>query len=231
MKYFTLLLISSCLLSLTAFNQPTRSIRVKAGDDVAQAYSPQGFYRLPQFSKAILYYSDGKAGTAQQFNFNLLSSNLQFIGPKGDTLDLSGQSKIDSIVFDKLTLLYDDGFMEIVSRADSVMLLKKVVIKTQAENIGAYGQPNNTASILNIKSFQTSNGVFSLILAQDVVVSESTSWFFMDKNRNLVKANKSNLSKVLSSNAQARADAYLKQNKTSFEKEADLKKLMEAIAM
>jgi hypothetical protein len=230
MKYYFLFLFSLSFCSKEASAQSGRTIRVKAGDDLAQAYSSHGFYRFPEFNKATLYFKGGKRNEGKLFNYNIISANLQFIGPKGDTLDLSGQVNMDSIVFEKNTFVYINGFMEVVGRADSVTLLKKITLKTQVESIGAYGISNSTASIDNIKTYSNGVGVYNLILNQDVVLIESVTWSFADNNNNLVKASKSSLLKLLSSAGQAKADAYLKQNKTNFEKEADLKKLMEAIA-
>jgi hypothetical protein len=229
MKYYFLLLILICICCKEALAQG-RTIRVKAGDDLAQAYSSHGFYRFPQFNKGTLYFKGGKKNEGQLFNYNIFSGNMQFISPKGDTLDLGGAANIDSVVFEKYAFAYNDGFMEIIARADSVILLKKIVLKTQVENIGAYGVSNATASIDNIKTYSNGVGVYNLVLNQDVVLIENLSWFFKDNNNNLVKASKSGLPKLLSPAGQAKADAYLKQNKVNFEKESDLLKLMQAIA-
>jgi hypothetical protein len=229
MEYYLLFFLAASLNFNLVFAQSARSIRVKAGDDVAQAYSPYGFYRFPQFGNATLHYKTGDKNSGAQFNYNILSANLQFISPKGDTLDLASQENIDSVVFNGTIFLYNDGFMEIIGTADSVLLLKKTIIKTQTENIGAYGLPNTTASIVNMKSYSNGASVYSLVLNQDVVVAENISWFFINQNKTLVKATKSNLLKLLTADKQVKIEAWLKQNKTSFEKEADLKKLMAAI--
>jgi len=55
MKYTGLLLLTGLIFSATLFGQYRKTIFVKAGDDVAQAYSPSGFYRFPQFTAASLY--------------------------------------------------------------------------------------------------------------------------------------------------------------------------------
>jgi hypothetical protein len=229
MKNYILIVFYLFFLSAGIFAQSGRTIRVKAGDDVAQAYSSHGFYRFPQFGKATLYYNNKARSEGQKFNYNVFSGNLQFVGPKGDTMDLGGQATIDSIVFENNVFLNKNGWMEVSTRADSVMLLKRTTIKTQVENVGAYGISSSTASIDNIKTYSNGAGVYNLVLNQDVVVIEVINWFFKDNNNNLLKANKANLLQLLSPSGQAKADAYLKQNKTSFEKEGDLKKLMAAI--
>jgi len=227
MKYLLILFLIACINSNS--QAQGKSIRVKAGEDLAQAYSPNGFYRFPQFLKAVVYYKNGGPSSGPLFNYNLLSGNMQFINQKGDTLDIGDPGNFDSLVFDKSVFVYKEGFMEMVASSDSVRLLKKLVLRTQAENIGAYGLPNSTASITNMKNFTTGTSVYSLVINQDVILDENISWFF-SSGGNTVKASKSNLLKILPGDKAARAEAYLRQNKTSFEKETDLRKLMAAIA-
>lgn len=222
-----IILVASQFSTLDA--QQARTIRVKAGDDIAQAYSPQGFYRFAQFGKAAIRFKDGSVSAGLHFNLNLLSGHLQFIGNSSDTLDLAGQENIDTLVLSGVVFLYSDGWLEAVADADSVTLYRKITIKTQVENIGAYGMPNQTASIVNLKTYTAATGVYNLVLAQDVVVIENTYWFFADKNKNQVKASKGNLSKVFAPATQKKAEAYLQRNKVNFERESDLRKFMEAL--
>jgi hypothetical protein len=211
--------------------QPGRTIKVKAGEDIAQAYSPQGFYRFGQFGKTKLYFKDGNHNYGQRFNYNILFGTFQFISPKGDTLDLvGGEEKIESLVIDGITFLYNDGWIEISAMSNSIALLKKIIIKTSVENLGAFDLPNSSVSILGINRYFSGIGVHNLVLNQDVIVMEHISLFWMDKNHKIVKATKSNLLKMLPATSQAKTETYLKQNKVNFDNEAELKELMEAIA-
>ena len=228
MRYFYLFILVLLANTYLSFAQTNRSIRVKAGEDIAQAYSPQGFYRFPQFSKANLFFKGGGKNTGALFNYNILSGNMQFINPAGDTLDMVNPSEIESVVFEKNIFYYKYGFMEVVAQADSLKLLKKTIIKTQTENIGAYGQPNSTAAIDNIKTISSRTGYYSFILNQDVVVSENVTWFWMYGNNNPVKATRTNLLKSVSIEKQNAIEAYLKQTRINFNEESDLKKLLAA---
>ena len=210
--------------------QPGRTIRVKAGEDIAQAYSINGFYRFAQFGKTKLYFKDGNHNMGQLFNYNILSGSFQFIGPKDDTLDLvGGQEKIDSLIIDGITFLYNDGWVEITAMSNSIALLKKIVIKTNVENLGAFGLPNSSVSILNVNRYFSGIGIHNLVLTQDVVVMEHVSLFWMGDNNKIVKATKSNLLKMLPEASQTKAETYLKQNQINFDKEGDVKELMETI--
>ena len=227
MKYCLLFFLAVVNYNL-AFSQSVRSIRAKAGDDIAQAYSPNGFYRFPQFSEAKLCFKTGSKKTGILFNYNIFSGQMQFISPKGDTLDVANAADIDSIVFAKNIFLFNDGFIEVIGQNDSLRLLKKVVLKTDVEKIGAYGLPSSTAAINSFTTYSSGSSVYNLVLNQDVILIEHNYWFFLS-GKTILKANKTNLFDLLPVQKQAKAQSYLKQNKTSFEKENDLKKLLEAI--
>ena len=229
MKHFLFVLLAVILNCNLLFSQSGRSIRAKAGDDLAQAYSPQGFYRFPQFTSTVLYFKTGAKASSLLFNYNIFSGKMQFVNPNGDTLDMVTTADIDSVVFAKNVFLFNEGFMEIVAATDSFKLLKKVILKIDVEDIGAYGRPNPTGSIQNIRTYSAGSAVYHLILNQDVVLNEHIYWFFSN-GKTFLKANKTNLFKLLSPAKQAIAEAWLKQNKMSFEKEDDLGKLLAAIS-
>jgi hypothetical protein len=229
MKYFLLVVLIAISHSFS-FSQTNRIIRAKAGEDVAQAYSPNGFYRFPAFAPATVYFKGGTSNKGPLLNYNIISGNLQFVSPKGDTLDMANNNTIDSVVFEKNVFDYNDGFMEMITRSDSLVFFKKINLKTQVENVGAYGLSNTTASITNIKTFTSGTSVYNLVLNQDVIITETTSWFVIKGNGNPVKLNKDNFLKLLPVDKQAKAAAYLKQNKASLEKEEELKKMIATIA-
>jgi len=230
MKWLTILALVLFIGSNPLIAQTRKSIRVKAGDDLAQAYSKHGFYRFPQFTKAILHFKNGSNKDGILFNYNILSGNMQFIGPKGDTLDLNGAASIDSIVFPQTIFYNMDGFQELVARAGSLRLLKKPVIRMQAENIGAYGQPNPTSSIINYTNYFSGTNVYNLSINQDVVIVETIQWSFMDNSFQPRKVGKETLLQSLPPEKQAVATDYMKKNKVNFDKEKDLFNLMNELA-
>ena len=125
MKQLVLFILPLLLYSSLMFAQSRRSLRVMAGENIAQAYSPNSFYYFPQFIKAILFYKTGDQNAGQRFNYNILSGTMQFINPAGETLNIGTPTKIDSVVFEKNVFVHHDGFMEIVTRTDSIILQKK----------------------------------------------------------------------------------------------------------
>ena len=231
MKY---LLLTAVIFSLTTNSidaQSRKTIRVRAGEDIAQTYSKHGFYRLPDFDKAILYYKTGNKADGIRFNYNIISGNMQFISPKGDTLDLTGTEAVDSVVFPQTIFYNNDGFQEVVGRIGSFRLLRKPTIRMQAENIGAYGQPNPTSSIINYTNYFSGTNVYNLTINQDVVIVETITWSFMDASNTIHKPSKTTLLQALPSEKKAAAEAYLQKNKVNFDKEKDLLALVNALSI
>lgn len=229
MKFSWLFILIVIFQTATVFGQAGKSIMVKAGEDIAKAYSPNGFYRFSQFIKATLYRKNGRSGSDQLLNYNIFSGAMQFINEKGDTLDLINPSLFDSIVIDGNIFYYQDGFLELAAASKPVRLLKKTRIKLIPERRGAYGTTNSTGATDKIGNYTFGNSVYTISVTEDMTLKESIDWFWMDENGKLWKANKDNLLLLLPADKQESTKTWLKQNKTSFAKEADLKKLMQIL--
>lgn len=226
MKTVYLTTLMAALISSTLFAQSGKTITVKAGEDIAQAWSPSGFYRLSQFSKASLFRKTGQGNSNALFNYNIFSAKIQFINEQGDTLDLINPSLFDSIVIGENIFYYDEGYLELVAAAHPVRLVKRTQIKMRPQTVGAYGAPNSTGATDKISSYSLNGNMYSFTLNENMTVKESTSFFFMDEKGKLMKATKNNLLLLLPADKQEQAKLYIKQNKVSFEKEADLKKIL-----
>ncbi len=230
MKRTPCLIFAFLLISEFSFSQPRRTLRVKAGEDMAQAYSKQGFYRFPQFIPGTVFFNDGSQNKGTKFNYNILDGTMQFISNTGDTLNMSKNNNTDSVVFSEVVYYCkSDDFLEVVTTGkSSVRLLKKIFIKKQIENIGAYGQANSTASIDNIKNFYFGTNVFSFIINQDIVLIENVTWFFAGPGNQIERTGKSSFLKLIPTEKQNEASEFIKKNKINFDREEDLKKLLGA---
>ncbi|MEP7373899.1 MAG: hypothetical protein ABI675_10950 [Chitinophagaceae bacterium] len=227
MKTISILVLAMSWQTLLLQGQTGKSILVKAGEDIAKTYSPNGFYRLPQFSKAELFRRTVKTTSNLLFNYNIYFAKIQFINERGDTLDLINPSLFDSIIIGKNVFYYDDGFLELAASSDPLRLVKKTRIRMWPESTGAYGISNPTGSTDKVSNYTIGNNVYSFSTSENMIVKESIDWFWMNEEDKIVKASKSNMLLLLPSDKQEKARAYLKANKISFEKEQDLKKLME----
>ena len=135
----------------------------------------------------------------------------------------------DSIVIGKNTFYYDEGFLELVASAGTVRLVKRTQIKMRPETVGAYGATNSTGATDKISSYSINGNMYSFSLNQNMTVKESISFFFMNENGKAMKASKNNLLLLLPADKQEYVKLYLKNNKVSFEKEAELKKMLGAL--
>jgi hypothetical protein len=230
MKYFlSALALAFCCMKMNA--QYRKSIPVKAGEDLAQAYSPHGFYRFAQFEAGALYSRSKSGNSRQSFNYNILSDKIQFINPQGDTLDMTNPSLFDSVLIGNTIFLYKEheGFLEQLAAAGSVKLIKKTTLKIKPESIGAYGSATSTSSIDKIDTYVVGNRVFHYKVSEDMVLKQMIDWYWIGADGNLRKATRKNLIPLLSPAKAAWAGEFIKQQKIDFDKEADLVRLVQAI--
>lgn len=206
-----------------------RTIKVEAGEDFAQAYSPTGFYRLADFTKATLHRHGRKENTEILVNYNLLYGTMQFINLKGDTLNMSNATLFDSIIAGESVFYPEDGFFELVMNGESARLAKKTIIKTRGESVGAFGTTNNSSGSDRVENHVYFNTVYKITQNQRMIVNETVEWYWIDDNRKFIKASKASLLQLLPPAKHKTVEAYLKENKTKFNKEDDLKKLMTII--
>jgi len=227
MKYMNLLIIACLYFTVAVQGQYKKSISVKAGEDMAQAFSPNGFYQFPTFKPGVLYSSKRSGASAQLFNYNLLEDKIQFINKEGDTLVMANPALFDSIRIDNRTFYYreDMGFFEILAQSPA-MLVKKTVIKIKPQSIGAYDGASTTSAINNINTYMIGTNRYNYTVNEDVMIKEAVDWYWIDANGNPVKANRKNLFSILPPTKKNRAEDLIKQKNIDFDKENDLIELL-----
>jgi hypothetical protein len=230
MKY-TGLLLTGLICSTTLIGQYRKTISVKAGDDVAQAYSPNGFYRFPQFTAASLYNVKRKGQSSMLFNYNLFTDRMQFINNEGDTMDMMNPIRFDSMVIDKTIFYYklETGFLELIGTAWPIRLLSKTDIKLKTESIGAYGSSNTTSSVDRMKTVMVGTTMYNYKSNENITIKQSVDWYWMGADGHLMKATRRNLSSLLPPEKTRIADDFIKQHNIKFDREADLIKLLVAL--
>jgi hypothetical protein len=220
----------SVLICLLFFNlhitaQTTEQIVVKAGDDISKGFSPYGFFRFPIYMDGTFELKDGRKSSVR-FNYNIVSGEMHFLGPKSDTLILADPGNVEIITIGNIPFIYNKGFIEIVGNNDLLQLGKKIVVKWETESIGAYGQSSPTASIEHFKQIVTGNSYQKLTVNQNVVFNKTTSFWLIDKNKNMVQASRKNFLKSYPSDKQSSIDEYIKKNSINFNKEDQLIQLI-----
>lgn len=226
MKNIMLALIGLMFLTNSIQAQIER-YRVKAGDDITNKISEFGKYRFKNFESARIYYLYGKFAHGR-FNYNYLVDEMQFINLAGDTLALSNPAEITYITFDSTIFFYNDGFIELVSKHDSISVAKKQKITITYEKIGAYGQPNPTSSIDNYRNYadDPSSRTYKLIVNRDAVILKQTTWYIiMDRDQKSIKADKDGFIKLFPKH-NADIKAFIKDNKDALKTLDSINKLL-----
>ncbi len=183
-------------------------------------------YLFPSFTDATVKLKNGGRLTSK-LNFNLLISDMQFIGPDNDTLSITNADNIDSILLNNAVFFFNQGYYEIVASADTVKLAILRKTTYQAITIGALGLPNHTGTgIKSYTSFLTYVGEKKLVMNEDIEATSETTYYLITNGTVFNKANKTSFIKVFPGK-EKNIQAYLKQAKTDFNKQADLEKLFQ----
>ena len=199
--------------------QVTEILRIKAGEVVVSRT-----YRFPNFIQGVLHYKNGNKATAL-FNFHILSAEMQFINAKGDTLVIEKPNNISSIVLDTTVFYYKDGYMEAIADYDSIQLARKLRMIKRVEKIGGYGMSDPASAIESKRTYTEGNAVYNLGANENIVLLKDVNYYFIDKNGNAVKANKSNLFKLFPGKKTA-IEKYLAQMAVDFSKREDIARLL-----
>ena len=222
MVLITSLLLFYCFQSAA---QSTEQIVVKAGDDIAAGFSPNGFFRFPEYMDGSFTLKDGTKSNAR-FNYNIVSGEMHFIGPNSDTMILSQPEIIDIIYVGNTPFVYNKGYIELVGHNDMVNLGKKITVRWQTESIGAYGMAAPTGSIDHFKQIIAGNSYHKLSLSQNFVFTKRISYWLIDKSNIAVQANRKNFLKLYTPDKQGNIEEYIKKNNVNFDKEDQLIQLI-----
>jgi hypothetical protein len=221
---FALHLILAVAISANA--QLHEKIVVKAGDNIPLAVSENGFYRLPKFTEGIYTMRNGQKATAR-FNFNIGNGEVEYIGDKGDTLAIGVPEEIRLITMgtDVQYIYKNKAYYEILADKKPGKLAKRVRILLENEKKGGYGESAPASSQSNLKNFTAAGGLYQL--SYDIAIIKTTSFYWLDSWDNLQSATKKNSLKLVSKDKQAKLEAFIDENKISFNSEDDLRKLLQ----
>ena len=208
------------------FSQTPDQVRIKAGEDAAKSYSSHGFYRFPTFKEGVVVFKHG-GQTNARLNYHMLNEEVQFLSTNGDTLALADPFSIKHISIDTNLYYYSEGYLEVVMNSEILLLARKIKLNTTSEKIGAYGQASPSGSIRTPNKLILNNTGKDLTINQDLIIQREYSYYWLDKYRTVLRATKANLFRLLPPDKKSIVEDYLKKNKIDFNKEADLRKLLQ----
>lgn len=217
-------LLWTTLLIVTLLSSTNAQVYEKKTVHSGESISAISYYLFPSFEDAAVKLKNG--GTLlSKMNFNLLICQIQFINEHGDTLNIAKPADIETITFDSSLFFYNEGYYQICSPNDAVKFAVLRQVSYVPVKIDALGLKDRTGTgVESSTSFFTKSELKDLLMDEDVDINKKTSYFLTTDNKEMIKATKSAFIKLFSENRD-RIQTYLKESKTDFNKEGDLKKL------
>lgn len=224
---FLILLLSG--IGAAAFAQNTHPVfRVKDVNDISKIIPYKDRFQFEQFQDGKVYFRNGKV-TAAKLNYSYIYAEIMFINPKKDTLLLADLDYINFVSIADHSYFYfkGHGHIEQIEDFGQVNLGKKsYYLNMGNEKYAAYGQYSSTSAISSYSSFINQDGMIQFLKGNNkVVMKKNASYYFIDRNKQFLVANRQNLLKAYSSHKKE-INQYLKQKNPDFEQEPDLKQVL-----
>lgn len=221
------LLLLAVLFCTASFAQNT--FIVKAGTPINEAIPAADLYQYTQFRQGRILYKDGRTAGGK-LNYHRLLDEMQFLGPKGDTLAVDNEPTIRLIAIGKDTFCYTNGFVRVISGTPTVKLAEKRWLKpVDREKYGGYDQTYTAAAITNIKLLDDGRQTHQLTIKENLVLARTVEYYLGDRWDHFIPANKKNVLELFSKQGAA-IRHYLKEANTDFHKEEDLRALFAFLA-
>lgn len=221
-------MVAFVLFSNLVAAQARKSYPVKVGEVPNKVLPNEAMYLLPDFTSGSAQLRDGTSYT-QLFNYNFLQDEMHFIGPRGDTLAINYPEMLSYVKIDSMVFYYNKGYVRQVFAAGKYKLvLKQQMVQIPDKTRGAYDAASGASSIKTYGSINTENSQqYQLQVKKDVLFQTEFSFYIIDMFTVFFKANKKHFNLLF---AEKNPGEFIKQHKTSFNKEEDLKQLLKFCA-
>jgi hypothetical protein len=198
---------------------------IKPGEKIDTALPAAVKFHYPMFTQGSVFFRDGTRSDAL-LDYNLLTEEMQFIAPKGDTLAVTNESTIKYIAIGSDTFFYDKLYMRLIAgNITAKLAMKEDLAVANIKKAGAYDQVSSTSSITSVKSVRLQDRVTDLTAQQELTIVKETTYYIGNTYNHFLPANKKNVLKLFGTKQNA-IEQYFKDNKVAFNKEEDLKALI-----
>lgn len=220
------ILAAALTVTFLANAQKRERIVVKAGENVGEHVSPTGVFRFPKFTEGTFEMKDGTKSRAI-FNYHIGTGEMMYINTKGDTMSIGAPEELVNVTIGGTTqYIYNNkSYHEILLENPSAKLVKKIDINMENEKKGGYGESAPTSSQAQLTNVGV-GGQF-LTLSYDVAILKTTSFYWLDSKNNLQPTTKKNSLRLVSKDKSSKLEAFIDENKTNFNNEDDLRRLLE----
>lgn len=220
-----LLVAAGIFLTHTVSSQERVTANVRHGENVNELLSNTKFL-FPEFQSLTLVTQKG-AGQVKM-NYNMLTDEMVFINPQGDTLALGNPKDINAINFGKRGFIYTSkGYLEILAdNGDKLLLISRRIKPATVKRYGAYGQAINTAFVKNISGLldDASAGSDRLAINHEITYTITLN-YYLQAGKSLKPATEKNFEKTFGKHKKELISAYIKEHSLDLKKEEDIIKL------
>jgi len=218
------LLVLTCLAFCCHLSAQNKKQIVQGNDDINSSIPDSVKYKYASFTSGRVMFKDGTIG-GSLLNYNLLSGEVQFVSPNGDTLAIANEETIKYIAIGSDTFFYDKIYLQLVEGNTTVKLAKNKKMKlADIKKKGGFGSYTSSGGIENYSSLNIGSRTLHLAENKQLIFVTRTTYYIGDQYYHFLPATKKNVLKMF--NKKKGLEVYLNEHKFNFLKEADLKKLL-----
>lgn len=213
------------LFSTTLAAQKRTYVTISTGENIMDKLTSEEVFLYPNFMQGKVYLKDGSI-ISTRMNYTRVTDEIHFINEKLDTLALGNEKMVKHIIIEKDTMFYDEGYVKQVLGGEKIRLAHKDKWTVIAANKkGAFNSTNNTVQLSAFTLYTASGRIYQLVVNEDIELKRTEQFWVGDENNHFLPANKKNFI-TLFPKLEPEIVAYLKANKTDFNKREDVEKIV-----
>lgn len=184
------------------------------------------FYLFPEFTDGTVLLNTGRVVQAK-LNYNAYEQCVQFLGDKGEVLNIDMPDNVISVTIADRTFYYiNRQYMELVKDGNISLM---VVSRAKVDNVlkeGPYGTKSSTQSSSSLLNYNDSSGQTRTLNSSDEVIYAIDNTYFIGGGKRFVLATRKNFTKLLPKNKD-QINSFIDREKIAFDKTDDLLRLVE----
>lgn len=228
MKKVYLLAIAVAVANLTYSQKSVERIYIQGGSSAWENFIKE-VYLFASFEPGIVEYNNGKQYKSK-FNYNKVLGTVQFIDEKGDTLSLTDEASIRSVMAGNVSFAYKPQCMQVLAYGGTMKLLKSERVRiADNQKVGGYGISNSTGTIESIDRLDTRVNFNQVDINEKILLNKTVLFYLELENSTLVPATKKHILNAHPAHEKA-ISAFITSKRINFGKEADLVELTSYIA-
>jgi len=214
----------SFLFSVNCFAQKRKIFKINPGEKVIETIPKEEMYSFTAFEDGTVLFKNNNFSKAKM-NYNSLYGEMMFIDAKGDTLSITDETTIKLIAIKKDTFFVAAGYLQLVADFGSIKLARKQFFSfVNRQKLGPFGEP--TSATVDTYNRASSSTYFKELVPKEILtLAKNTELYIGDRFNNFKAVNKKNLAEFFS-DKQKELSSYLKENKTDFSNEEEIKTLI-----